>query len=250
MIDSSSNETKTFAALDPRAIALLLDVDGTLLDIASTPEAVQVPDDLRSSLQQLIKTTGGALALVSGRLIENLDDLFSPLRFSAIGAHGAQMRVGATAIDRGVQPLPQNLRKRLAEAVAWGALVEDKTYSLALHYRLAPELKKRLEKFAEETIAQYPGEAIEIEPNKMVIEIKRRAVDKGGAVCALMTHSPFAGRVPVFIGDDLTDQSVFSVLPNMGGKGFSVGEKFAGLSGMFMSPAQVRDALHELAARA
>lgn len=239
-----------FAALDPHAIALLLDFDGTLVEIAPTPDAVQVPEELRASLARLLKKTGGALALVSGRPIADLDRLFMPLTLPIVGGHGAEMRVRGGETVNEAEPLPEGLRRRLAEAVipGSGVLIEDKGYSIALHYRQAPQQEERLRGLIAAACAAFPREAIEILPGKAMFEVKRPGVSKGEAVRALMTHAPFAGRKPVFIGDDVTDESVFTMLPALGGTAFSVQRPFAGLAGIFASPAQVRRALATLAA--
>jgi trehalose 6-phosphate phosphatase len=238
-----------FARLDPGKIALLLDVDGTLVDIAPTPHAVHVSEDLCRSLARLAERTGGALALVSGRPIVDLDRLFAPLKLAAIGGHGAEMRLDDGAKVSNVKPLPPVLRRRLGALATPGMVVEDKAYSLALHYRQAPHEEARLRRRIAETCANFPGEELEVLPGKAMFEIKRPGIDKGAAVRALMTRTPFAGRRPVFIGDDVTDESVFAVLPTLGGIGFSVHRHFAGLAGIFDSPQDVRHALRELARR-
>jgi trehalose 6-phosphate phosphatase len=240
-----------FARLDPRQIALLLDVDGTLVDIAPTPHEVHVSEDLCRSLARLSELTGGALVLVSGRPIADLDKLFAPLRLAAVGGHGAEMRLPDGERLSTVATLPPALRRRLGEVAAPGSgiLVEDKTYSVALHYRKAPQQEARLREHIAAVRAEFSGEALEVLPGKAMFEVKRPGVDKGAAVRALMTQAPFAGRRPVFIGDDVTDESVFAILPALGGIGFSVHRRFDGLAGIFDSPEEVRRALRELAAR-
>ncbi|HTT47716.1 MAG TPA: trehalose-phosphatase [Pseudolabrys sp.] len=240
-----------FVALDVASIALLLDVDGTLIDIGPSPNEVHVAGDLRGSLARLSALTGGALALVSGRPIADLDALFAPLRLPAIGGHGAEMRPRAGAAVTSVAPLSADLRRRLAEAATPGSgiIVEDKGYSLALHYRQAPQHEDRLRSHIAAGRAAYPGEATEVLPGKAMLEVKRPDVNKGDGVRDLMRYAPFAGRMPVFVGDDVTDESVFAVLAEIGGKGFSVGRHFAGLAGIFDSPFAVRRALQRLAAK-
>jgi trehalose 6-phosphate phosphatase len=240
-----------FSNLDPAAIALLLDVDGTLIDIKPSPNEVHVSDELRDLLARLARQTGGALALVSGRPIVDLDRLLAPLELPAIGGHGAEMRLRAGQITLGATPLPPDMRRQLADAAAPGSgiIVEDKGYSLALHYRNDPRHEDRLRASIDEGRAAFPGEATEVQPGKFMFEVKRPGVSKGEAVRALMKQPPFAGRQPVFIGDDVTDESVFAVLPELKGLGFSVGRQFAGLVGIFDSPSQVRRALKSLAAR-
>ncbi len=240
-----------FVELDAKSIALLLDVDGTLIDIGPSPYAVHVADDLRDSLARLLRATGGALALVSGRPIADLDMLFAPLKLPAVGGHGAEVRPRAGDAARSVPPLSPDLRRHLAEAATPGSgvIVEDKGYSLALHYRQAPQHEDRLRSHIAAGRAAYPGEATEVLPGKAMLEVKRPDVNKGDGVRDLMREPPFAGRMPVFIGDDVTDESVFAILPGMGGIGFSVGRHFAGLAGIFDSPLDVRRALQRLAAK-
>lgn len=241
-----------FVELDVRSIALLLDVDGTLIDIGPSPYAVHVADDLRDSLVRLSRATDGALALVSGRSISDLDKLFVPLKLPAVGGHGAEFRLRAEDAARSVGPLSSDLRRHLAAAATPGSgiVVEDKGYSLALHYRQAPQYEDRLRSHIDAGRAAHPGEATEVLPGKAMLEVKRPDVSKGDGVRELMAHAPFAGRMPVFIGDDVTDESAFALLAGIGGKGFSVGRHFAGLAGIFDSPLDVRRALQRLAAKA
>lgn len=247
MNSASDSAVRAVASLDPRAIALLLDVDGTIVDIAPTPKEVHVPLRLCVSLEKLSGRLGGACALVSGRLIESLDRLFSPLKLSAIGAHGAQMRVAGAVHEGRVTQLPDVLRRKLAAAQSPGVIVEDKGYSLALHYRGAPKREAELRALAAEACRDYAAEDIDVLAGKSVLEIKHSGINKGAAVLELMKLPPFAGRRAVFIGDDVTDEAVFAVVPQIGGLGFSVGHIFPGLAGAFHSPRQVRDALEKLA---
>ncbi len=239
-----------FTRLDLKSLALLLDVDGTMIDIGPSPFDVNVSDELRGSLARLSALPGGALALVSGRPIRDLDMLFAPLKLPAVGGHGAEMRLGEAGKVTRIGDLPERMRKHLTDAATPGSGVEfeDKGYSVALHYRKAPEHEDRLRDHVAASRAAFPGEATEVLPGKAMFEVMRPGINKGDGVRALMTHPPFAGRVPVFIGDDVTDESVFAALPGMGGKGFSVSRQFKGLTGIFESPAQVRRALAQLAA--
>ena len=239
-----------FAKLDLKKVALLLDVDGTIVDIGPSPTEVQVSDALLESLRRLFDLTGGAVALVSGRPITDLDRLFAPLRLPSIGGHGAEMRVGDGQMFYWAKPLPQDFRQRLAEAenIGPGIVVEDKNYSLALHYRKAPEQAEHLRRHVNASRAEYSSEPTELLLGKAMFEVKRPGINKGDSIRKLMAHPPFAGRVPVFIGDDVTDESVFDVLPEIGGKGFSVSRYFPGLTGIFKSPADVRSALQSLVA--
>jgi trehalose 6-phosphate phosphatase len=236
-----------FSSLDLNTIALLLDVDGTLIDIGPSPDSVHVSDELRESLARLAQLTGGAVALVSGRLIADLDRMFAPLKLPAIGAHGAQMRIAGGDVQQVVRSLPNSLRLLLAPAAVSGVVIEDKGSSVALHFRNAPEQEGRVLDLMRVVSAKFPDQSLEILGGKAMLEIKRGSVSKGAAVRELMLTAPFSGRTPVFIGDDVTDETVFAVLPELGGSGFSVGRKFAGMAGLFDTPMQVRGALQALA---
>ncbi len=222
--------------------ALLLDIDGTLLDMARTPDQVKVPRDLVGALENLALRLSGALAFVSGRSLESIDRLFAPFRPAAIGAHGGEMR----AVDGSVssrQPLPDSVRQ-VFEGLAGnipGLLLEDKKSALALHYRLAPEALPVLQSAMEKQARLFEAEQVHILHGKSVIEARGHGVDKGSAVTALLRQKPFAGRTVLFGGDDATDEDVFRILPQLGGHGFSVGRKFSGAEYQFETPRAVRD---------
>jgi trehalose 6-phosphate phosphatase len=227
----------------------LLDVDGTILDIAATPADVEVPSELRPALARLAVETGGAIAFVSGRLVADLDDLFAPLKLASVGGHGAEIRING---DR-LQTMPhdwldRDLRQRLLEIAASsdGIILEDKVYSLALHYRLAPELADEIRTAVAAACADYPASALEALPGKAVIEIKPPDFNKGTGIRQLMAQPPFRGRRPIFIGDDVTDESAFAVLPEFKGMGFSVGRSIPGLAGCFRRPDDVRQWLYRM----
>jgi trehalose 6-phosphate phosphatase len=244
---ANDNAVDDLAALDLASVALLLDVDGTLIDIGPSPLEVHVPEPLCRSLERLLERTGGALALVSGRPIRDLDKLFLPLKLPAIGGHGAEMRLHAGEAVPAAVMLPDLLRRQLVQAGKDGVIVEDKGYSVALHYRQAPQQEQPLRQLVDTALAAFPGERIELLLGKAMFEIKHSDVSKGEAVRKLMTQPPFSGRIPVFIGDDITDESVFAALPALRGKGYSVGRRFEGLAGIFATPRDVRDALSRLA---
>jgi trehalose 6-phosphate phosphatase len=224
--------------------ALLLDVDGTILDIAITPTGVVVPPALLPTLKHLYEQAQGCVAFVSGRTIENIDALFSPLILPAIGGHGAEMRIDPRGrmARRSATVLTETLRRqiRLLAAVDKRILIEDKSYSIALHYRLALNQETFLKNKIAAITAAEPNGKVEILSGKAVIEIKSAQYSKGTAVRELMTHPPFAGRSPVFIGDDTTDESVFAILPDLNGRGYSVGRAVPGVQGAFGSPDDVR----------
>jgi trehalose 6-phosphate phosphatase len=237
-----------FDKLDPASVAFLLDVDGTLIDIGPSPFEVDVPDALKETLGRLSKLSGGALALVSGRPVRDIDTLFAPLKLPAVGGHGAELRISDGAAISRVGDFPPAMRRRLVEAAIPGSgiVFEDKGYSVALHFRKAPQYEEQLRSHIAATRAAFPDIQTELLPGKAMFEVKRPGVDKGDGVRAVMGQAPFAGRMPVFIGDDVTDQAAFAALAEFGGKGFSVGYEFQGVAGMFSSPEQVRRALRRL----
>jgi trehalose 6-phosphate phosphatase len=236
---------------DMRQCAILLDIDGTILDIAPTPREVSVPPTLRHTLARLQELTDGALALVSGRLLADIDLIFAPLKLAAVGGHGAELRpMPNAAPQRLAASLSPELRRMLAKLTELGPgiLVEDKGYSLALHYRLAPELAPALQAAVVAICDQMPAGTVEVLPGKAVVEVKPARVGKASAVVELMKHAPFRGRRPIFIGDDVTDEPVFGVIPQFGGLGFSVGRIVAGVDGHFRRPEDVRTWLDQIAA--
>jgi trehalose 6-phosphate phosphatase len=236
------------ASVDPKNTAMLLDIDGTLIEIGPSPYEVDVPDELLATLLRLVEVMHGAVALVSGRPIRDIDLLFSPLRLPAIGGHGAELRV-RTNIHSIAPLLSKDLREQLATAAVLrpGIVIEDKGYSVALHYRKVPQHETWLVRHVAKICRAFPDEQTEVLPGKLMFEVKRPQVNKGEAVRHLMKLAPFVGRTPIFIGDDVTDESVFEVMPDLSGKGFSVSRDVEGLSGIFRSPTQVRRALHRLA---
>ncbi|MFZ1869081.1 MAG: trehalose-phosphatase [Steroidobacteraceae bacterium] len=202
-------------------IALFLDVDGTLLEIAATPRAVSVPDDLRERLRALFRDGGGAVALVSGRAIEDLDALFAPLTLPSAGLHGFERR-GASG-DYRRQPLPSGAALDAARGAMLdlagrhaGLFVEDKRFALALHYRAAPHLEDAVMKAMDTVAARLAGE-LELQHGKMVVELRPAGASKAEAVAAFLPEAPFAGRLPVFIGDDLTDEPAFALVNRLNG---------------------------------
>ena len=230
--------------------ALLLDIDGTLLDLAPTPREVWVPPGLAKTLNRLVEKTSGALALVSGRSLNDIDLIFAPEQFSAVGGHGAEMRISVDneAVATHAPPMDKELKRRLAAIarLSPGILLEDKGYSLALHYRLAPHAEKAIYAAVSLIRADLPNAPIEVLPGKCVCEIKHSGFDKASGVRELMNHEPFKGRYPVFIGDDVTDESVFAIMPDLGGLAYSVGRRAQGVAGHFDEPGDVREWLARL----
>jgi trehalose 6-phosphate phosphatase len=233
---------------NPATIAVLLDIDGTLIEIAATPQEVRVPASLKHVLGTLRNRMGGALALVSGRPLADIDRLFDPLRVAAVGGHGAENRLTADGeIDRSrVKPLDPELRDRLLAIASAtpGVLAEDKGYSVALHYRLAPDQEQRIRNEIGALCSELPHLKLEVLPGKSLFEVKPPTFNKGVAVRQLMRRPPFRGRRPIFFGDDVTDESVFKVMPEFDGLAFSVGRRFPGTNGYFATPREVRHWLY------
>src|SRR5450432_876102 len=224
--------------------ALLLDIDGTLLDLAPTPREVWVPPGLAKTMNRLLQRTSGALALVSGRSLNDIDLIFAPEQFPAVGGHGAEMRLSTDneSVATHAPPMDKELKRRLAAIarLSPGILLEDKGYSLALHYRLAPHAEKAIYAAVSLIRADLPNAPIEVLPGKCVCEIKHSGFDKASGVRELMTHEPFRGRLPIFIGDDVTDDPVFAIMPDIDGLAFSVGRRAKGVAGHFDEPRDVR----------
>src|SRR5580704_17892994 len=224
--------------------AILLDIDGTLLDLAPTPRQVWVPPGLAKTLNRLVEKTSGALPLVSGRSLNDIDLIFAPEQFPAVGGHGAEMRLStdSEAVAVHAPPMDKELKRRLAAIarLSPGILLEDKGYSLALHYRLAPHAERAIYEAVSLIRADLPNAPIEVLPGKCVCEIKHSGFNKASGVIELMTHQPFKGRRPIFIGDDVTDESVFAAMPSLGGLAFSVGRHAQGVAGHFDEPTDVR----------
>ncbi len=224
--------------------AILLDVDGTILDLAPRWDEVAVPGSLVRALHRVSAGIGGALALVSGRPLADLDRLFAPLRLPAIGGHGAEVRPsfdGAAFIDRAA-PLDSDLKRRLWDIAERypGVAAEDKGYSLALHYRLAEERELDVIRDVFSTCMLWEPQTYEILTGKAVIEVKAAGFNKGTAIRELMTYTPFVGRRPIFFGDDTTDESAFSIMPEFNGVAVSVGRRVPGALDMFETPSDVR----------
>jgi trehalose 6-phosphate phosphatase len=206
--------------------ALFLDVDGTLVEIADTPTSVVVDARLVQLLGGLEQALHGAVALVSGRPIAELDRLFSPLRLPTAGIHGLERRRADDTVVRhgGVPVWLTGLRDRFRQFAASrpGILVEEKPLSVALHYRQAPEHKEAAQTLALQAVTQL-GAGLHVLNGKCVIEVKPVDQEKGAAIEAFMAEPPFQTRQPVFAGDDVTDESGFQAINRLGGHSIRVG---------------------------
>ncbi|MFM9845246.1 MAG: trehalose-phosphatase [Dongiaceae bacterium] len=229
---------------NPDRWALFLDVDGTILDVAATPDDVDVPPDLMRSLQRVEPLLSGALALVSGRTIATLDRLFAPLSLTAAGEHGAELRLGpgqpiARCSSRLLDPeLKSALQQLVVEHPA--LLLEEKPASIVVHYRRAPEIGRGVERRLQ-AILTKADQGLGIFPSKMSWDIRDGTCSKGTALVQIMAQERFCGRLPVYIGDDRTDEDGFTEAERAGGIALAVaGEYRASRAPAFASPAAVR----------
>jgi len=205
--------------------AYFFDLDGTLIEFAETPAAVRVTEELRLSLEQLHDLAGGAVALMTGRPIVEIDRMFPHTRLPVAGQHGAERR-NAAGLVTSHAPVEQlgPARQLLAQAIfdKPGLLLEDKGLSLALHYRRAPELAGFVHQAMESLLGDLDGQYT-LQKGKSVLELKPAGKDKGRAVLEFIGESPFAGRIPAFVGDDATDEYGFATVNDLGGYSIKVG---------------------------
>jgi trehalose 6-phosphate phosphatase len=229
---------------------LFLDVDGTLIELTDSPLETFADLELKALLGHVAERLGGALALISGRSIEYLDALFSPLKLPAAGLHGVERRK-ASGIMHGASFVDTQLTEARAAVNALvqaqpGTSVEDKGRTLAVHFRMAPQCEAAVRQ-ALTDIAKPLGTNYHIQEGSMVLEIKPRGFSKATAIKAFMQEPPFSGRQPVFVGDDLTDQDGFKMVEDQGGISIGVGERVKGQF-RFDTVSAVRDWLQGIAA--
>lgn len=208
-------------------LALFLDLDGTLVDIATTPDAVVIPASLKHNLALAAQYEQGALAMISGRSLLRLDELLAPANFPAAGQHGLERRNAAGVVwranmDAQAYGVAAQMLRELRNAHP-GLLLEEKGISLALHYRVCPELEATLSaRFT--ALAQQLAPQVQIKRGKFVLELLPNGFSKGTAIAAFMREPPFIGRTPVFIGDDLTDEDGFAAVNDLNGYSVRVGD--------------------------
>lgn len=208
--------------------AFFLDFDGTLVEIAERPDAVVVGAQLRTLLAGLAEACGGALAIVSGRSIADLDRFLAPLVLPAVGLHGIELRAGAGEGVRAGELDSRLLEEAKAAAVALQGKyrdldIEDKGRSLALHYRRAPDAEKEARRMLQRVVASA-GTELTLLDGKMVLEVKPAGVSKGDGLRAMLDAEPFAGRRPCFLGDDVTDEAAFEACNEKEGVTVHIGD--------------------------
>jgi trehalose 6-phosphate phosphatase len=251
--DAVSGDESIFAPLaaNPDQWAIFLDIDGTLLDLAETPDGIEVPVSLPEDLHRLSGRLGGALALVTGRGLAYADALFQPYSFPIAGLHGAERRVadGSVTVARSTPEFELLKADLKARAAGWdGVLIEDKGAAVAAHYRLAPDREIDLQPLMQEALDRA-GPDWHMQHGKMVMEIRPSSADKGHAVEAFLAQPPFAGRRAIAIGDDVTDEAMFRAVNRLGGLSIRVGPQSPASEAQASvpSPSWLRSAIAKLA---
>ena len=226
--------------------ALFLDVDGTLLEIEKHPDLVTADRTLLRLLKRLSRACDGAVALISGRSLAQLEAIFDPLTLAAGASHGLELRTPNGTVHHMGQPIPADVATRLADFVAQheGLLLEKKTRSLSVHYRERPELEDEVLRTLN-GVYQGMSEGFRLLRGKMVVELTPGAADKGSAIRSFMQMPPFKGRKPVFVGDDVTDEDGFAAVNEMGGLSVRIGKAPGSAARWyFANIAELRDWLH------
>ena len=212
--------------LEPSNLALFLDVDGTLLDIEDHPADVHADQDLITLLERLSRGLDGALSLISGRSVADIDRIFAPAKFAAAGGHGAELRLHPDdPVSSTKWSLPASILERIREFAANspGLLLEEKRGGVSLHYRRAPELEEQCTKFVQGLLPEIEQD-FRLIAGKMVFEFAPREHHKGAAISGMMQRDPFTRRRAVFVGDDVTDEDGFRAVNALGGIAIRVGD--------------------------
>lgn len=235
---------------NPGSVALFLDLDGTLFDIMAVPSEVSAPAGLSVTLGQLQRTLQGAVAILTGRKIDEVDRLLAPVRTVAAGVHGAELRLEPDgAIEVASASVPDSLVRavdRLASSIP-GVLVEHKGVAIAVHYRAVPNMGPLLETELRNLLDAHDTRLV-LSHGRCVLELMPQAATKATALERLMQEPPFRGRRPVMIGDDQPDEAALATAVSLGGKAFKVaGEHFRVGEANFSGPKQVRRWLEDLA---
>jgi trehalose 6-phosphate phosphatase len=242
---------KLHPRLRPGDACLFLDVDGTLIDFGPTPDEVVVDGAALQLLQGAHDALDGAFALISGRSLAQLDALFGANRFPAAGLHGVERRDSLGRLHvHPAERLPAPLVAELGEIAERhpGVLLEDKGRAVALHYRQAISLQEMLEREVEALARRHGGDELQVQPGAYVLELKPSGITKAHAIEAFMQEPPFAGRTPLFAGDDLTDLHGFDAVQRLGGVSIAVGPRVSAMVEV-ASPAELRELLTDFVGR-
>ena len=235
----------------PDRVAIFLDLDGTVLDLKPRPDEVALPPDTRDAIAVLADRLGGAIAVITGRELGDVDRIVAPLRLPVAALHGARLRRygGGRPVSGGEAP-PARLTAALTAFVDQrpGLALEDKGASVAVHFRATPERESEVNEHVGGLVEKFAPDH-ELQPGKMVMEVRPKGVDKGGALKMLMEQPPFAGRIPIVCGDDLTDEFAFEAAIALGGSAVLVGEAGRPSAATYSvsGPAALRDWLEALA---
>ena len=239
----------TFSHVLRPSCALFLDFDGTLVDIAAHPQAVVTPLGLPDTLARMQDMLAGAVAVVSGRPIRQIDRLLAPLVLSVAGVHGAERRRADGSLTRqAIRPMRKVRQAAQALVRAHPALcLEIKRGALAVHYRQAPDLQTLCLTTMQAAVEQSPG--LTLLCGKMVVEAKPSCTSKSQAIEAFLQEPPFVARTAVFVGDDLTDEAAFISVQQHGGIGVKVGEGPTAARYRVANPTAMREAMEQAIAR-
>lgn len=232
--------------------ALFLDIDGTLIDIAPSPEQVRIPTDLAHLIDDLTTALGGALAILTGRPIVDVDRFLAPLAPVAAGVHGAELRTSRGGeVQLTAEPIDPEVIDAVRDVMQSepGVFVELKRASIAVHYRLAPDAGARIETALQGVVGSSHDHLILCKGRK-VLEIMPRHISKGSALEQIAELPAFRGRTPIMIGDDVSDQTAFASAERLGGSGLTVaGEQYGPGEATFANPTEVREWLLALVRR-
>lgn len=231
--------------LELNTTALFTDFDGTLVDLADTPDGIAVAADLPALLCDLASATEGALALVTGRALANLHRHLDLDRHSAAGAHGAEWQVAGLAQDggAGLDALAELRSPLTAYAAQHGLLIEDKGAAIALHTRARPQIEPELDRFLAQALVGHEG--LTLVRGKCIRELRPVDCHKGAAIARFMELSPFAGRTPWYFGDDTTDEDGFAEVNARNGVSIKIGEGETAARYRLPDPAAVRAFLRD-----
>ncbi len=234
MRNINSIESKIVKLLSQKKIAIFLDIDGTLIPHADHPNNIIIPKNLKFILYNLRNILDGALALISGRLVKDIHNIIRPLKLSISGIHGLEYinNLGEYLINN-TEPIPLNIYEKLYKFSKNhpGTMFEEKNVSVALHYRNVPEIEKKAISIVNHLVR---GSNLKLLKGKKVLEIVPKSSNKGKAINFFMNKHPFLHKIPIYIGDDVTDEYGFELVNNLGGYSIKVGYESNTLANFFI----------------